>query len=74
MAPSASSLYASRLQFIRRHYPHLTVQLQARAHSSDHGGADVVLEVVWRGVQAAVVTVVALYDSPPEMYFGRLRL
>ena len=40
----------NRLQFIRQHYPHvLTVQPEdcaafVRAHS-DHGGADVVLEV-----------------------------
>ncbi len=79
---------ASRLQFIRRHYPQvLTVQPEdcaafVRAHS-DHGGADVVLEVAgadstfrlaWECARPnAVVTVVALYDKAqtlplPEMY------
>ena len=79
---------ASRLQFIRRHYPQvLTVQPEdcaafVRAHS-DHGGADVVLEVAgaastfrlaWECARPnAVVTGVALYDKAqtlplPEMY------
>lgn len=79
---------ASRLQFIRQHYPQvLTVQPEdcaafVRAHS-DHGGADVVLEVAgadstfrlaWECARPnAVVTVVALYDKAqtlplPEMY------
>lgn len=79
---------ASRLQFIRRHYPQvLTVQPEdcaafVRAHS-DHGGADVVLEVAgadstfrlaWECARPnAIVTVVALYDKAqtlplPEMY------
>ena len=69
---------ASRLQFIRRHYPQvLTVQPEdcaafVRAHS-DHDGADVVLEVAgadstfrlaWECARPnAVVTVVALYDK-----------
>ncbi len=78
----------SRLQFIRQHYPQvLTVQPEdcaafVRAHS-DHGGADVVLEVAgadstfrlaWECARPnAVVTVVALYDKAqtlplPEMY------
>ena len=79
---------ASRLQFIRRHYPQVfTVQPEdcaafVRAHS-DHGGADVVLEVAgadstfrlaWECARPnAIVTVVALYDKAqtlplPEMY------
>ena len=79
---------ASRLQFIRRHYPQvLTVQPEdcaafVRAHS-DHGGADVVLEVAgtedtfrmaWQCARPnAVVTIVALYNGPqtlplPDMY------
>ena len=78
----------NRLQFIRRHYPQvLTVQPEdcaafVRAHS-DHGGADVVLEVAgadstfrlaWECARPnAIVTVVALYDKAqtlplPEMY------
>ena len=77
-----------RLDFVRRHYPTvLTVppaQLEpfVRANS-DHGGADVVLEVAgtpetfrmaWSCARPnAIVTVVALYDTPqllplPEMY------
>ena len=79
---------ASRLQFIRQHYPQvLTVKPEdcatfVRAHS-DHGGADVVLEVAgadstfrlaWECARPnAIVTVVALYDKAqtlplPEMY------
>ena len=77
----------SRLQFIRQHYPQvLTVQPEDCATfvraNSDHGGADVVLEVAgrtppsgWHGSARpnAVVTVVALYDKAqtlplPEMY------
>ena len=78
----------NRLQVIRRHYPQeLTVQPEdcaafVRAHS-DHGGADVVLEVAgadstfrlaWECARPnAIVTVVALYDKAqtlplPEMY------
>lgn len=69
---------ASRLQFLRQHYPQvLTVQPEdctafVRAHS-DHDGADVVLEVAgadstfrlaWECARPnAVVTVVALYDK-----------
>ena len=68
----------SRLQFLRQHYPQvLTVQPEdcaafVRAHS-DHGGADVVLEVAgadstfrlaWECARPnAIVTVVALYDK-----------
>ena len=78
----------SRLRFVRDHYPEvLTVSPEeltdfVREHS-DHGGADVVLEVAgsdstfrlaWECARPnAVVTVVALYDGPqslplPEMY------
>jgi alcohol dehydrogenase len=77
-----------RLQFVREHYPEvLTVgpeQLEAFVQShSDHGGADVVLEVAgspdtfrmaWQCARPnAIVTVVALYDGPqilplPDMY------
>ena len=77
-----------RLAFVRKHYPEvLTVDPEAvgafvREHS-DHGGADVVLEVAgsettfrmaWECARPnAIVTVVALYDGPqtlpmPEMY------
>jgi len=77
-----------RLQFVQKHYPGvLTVTPEnalkfVRDHS-DHGGADVVLEVAggsdtfrmaWACARPnAIVTVVALYDSPqilplPEMY------
>ena len=78
----------SRLNFIRAHYPQvLTVSPEdcadfARANS-DHGGADVVLEVAgaestfrlaWECARPnAIVTVVALYEKPqilplPDMY------
>lgn len=78
----------SRLAFVRQHHPDVitTTPHQLRevvlAHS-DHGGADVVLEVAgssdtfrmaWECARPnAVVTVVALYDDPqslplPEMY------
>ena len=77
-----------RLQFVRTHYPQVLtvtpdeVQTFVLAHS-DHGGADVVLEVAgteqsfqlaWQCARPnAIVTVVALYDSPqvlplPQMY------
>ena len=78
----------NRLQFIRQHYPQvLTVQPEDCATfvraNSDHGGADVVLEVAgadttfrlaWECARPnAIVTVVALYDKAqtlplPEMY------
>ena len=78
----------SRLQFLRQHYPQvLTVQPEDCAAfvraNSDHGGADVVLEVAgadstfrlaWECARPnAIVTVVALYDKAqtlplPEMY------
>lgn len=77
-----------RLEFVRRYYPDVMTTTPNRlkefvlAHS-DHGGADVVLEVAgsedtfrmaWDCARPnAVVTVVALYDGPqtlplPEMY------
>ena len=79
---------AERLKFVRDHYPEvLTVGPEQVADLvqtySDHGGADVVLEVAgseetfrmaWECARPnAVVTVVALYDGPqmlplPEMY------
>lgn len=78
----------SRIKFINEHYPNvLTVKpdecLEFVRKNSDHGGADVVLEVAgtdstfrlaWECARPnAVVTVVALYDAPqilplPEMY------
>ena len=78
----------ARMAFVREHYPDVLVcrpeecEDFVREHS-DHGGADVVLEVAgakntfelaWRCARPnAVVTVVALYDEPqvlplPEMY------
>ncbi len=77
-----------RLAFVRDHYPEvLTVGPEQAAELvaaySDHGGADVVLEVAggettfrmaWELARPnAIVTVVALYDGPqtlplPEMY------
>ena len=79
---------AARLKFVRDHYPEvLTVgpeQVSDLVQAySDHGGADVVLEVAgfeatfrmaWECARPnAIVTVVALYDGPqmlplPEMY------
>ena len=79
---------SDRLRFVRKHYPEvLTVgpeQLETFVQShSDHGGADVVLEVAgspdtfcmaWQCARPnAIVTVVALYDGPqilplPDMY------
>ena len=77
-----------RRTFIRKHYPDVllcepeTCETFVRAHS-DHGGADVVLEIAggpdtfrlaWACARPnAIVTVVALYDQPqilplPEMY------
>ena len=78
----------ARRAFVREHYPDVLLcrpeecETFVREHS-DHGGADVVLEVAgakntfelaWRCARPnAVVTVVALYDEPqtlplPEMY------
>ena len=79
---------AERLKFVRDHYPEvLTVGPEQVADLvqaySDHGGADVVLEVAgsdetfrmaWECARPnAIVTVVALYDGPqtlplPDMY------
>ena len=77
-----------RIDFVREHYPNVLVcqpeecEEFVLAHS-DHGGADVVLEVAgapdtfqlaWKCARPnAIVTVVALYDEPqvlplPEMY------
>lgn len=79
---------SERLQFVREHYPQVLLcrpekcEEFVRAHS-DHGGADVVLEVAgakdtfrlaWRCARPnAIVTVVALYDEAqtlplPDMY------
>lgn len=77
-----------RLDFVRAHYPEvLTTPPEGLAdyvrQHSDHGGADVVLEVAgssdsfqmaWQCARPnAIVTVVALYDGPqtlplPDMY------
>lgn len=71
-----------RLDFVRTHYPEVLTTLPegltdfVRQHS-DHGGADVVLEVAgsndsfrmaWQCARPnAIVTVVALYDGPQEL-------
>ena len=77
-----------RREFVRKHYPEVLVTAPEEAldfvrQHSDHGGADVVLEVAgapetfrlaWEAARPnAVVTVVALYDGPqtlplPDMY------
>lgn len=77
-----------RIRFIQQHYPEVLITTPEECkdfvlRNSDHGGADVVLEVAgsnstfrlaWESARPnAVVTVVALYDSPqslplPEMY------
>lgn len=79
---------SERIRFIREHYPDVLVTEPEECkefvlHNSDHGGADVVLEVAgagdtfrlaWECARPnAVVTVVALYDNPqilplPDMY------
>ena len=79
---------AERIRFVRTHYPDVEVispeECQTFVKSrSDHGGADVVIEVAgaddtfllaWRCARPnAIVTVVALYDRPqvlplPDMY------
>ena len=77
-----------RQRFVREHYPQVLVTAPdgcvdfVRAHS-DHGGADVVIEVAggddtfrlaWESARPnAIVSVVALYDKPqvlplPDMY------
>ncbi len=77
-----------RRAFVRQHYPDVMVTAPEDAYdvvsaNSEHGGADVVLEVAgtedtfrmaWECARPnAIVTVVALYDTPqilplPEMY------
>lgn len=79
---------AERIRFVRTHYPDVEVvspeECQTFVESrSDHGGADVVIEVAgaddtfqlaWKCARPnAIVTVVALYDRPqvlplPDMY------
>ena len=79
---------SERIRFIREHYPDVLVTEPDECkefvlRNSDHGGADVVLEVAgagdtfrlaWECARPnAVVTVVALYDNPqilplPDMY------
>lgn len=78
----------SRLAFIHEHYPEVLTVTPEKCKdfvldNSDHGGADVVLEVAgvpstfqlaWQCARAnAIVTIVALYDAPqvlplPDMY------
>ena len=78
----------ARRQFIREHYPEVLVVTPEECEAavlreSEHGGADVVLEVAggpdtfqlaWKCARPnAIVTVVALYDRPqvlplPDMY------
>lgn len=77
-----------RREFIRNHYPNILITTPEECEefvmkNSDHGGADRVLEVAgandtfqlaWRCARPnAIVTIVALYDSPqplplPDMY------
>ena len=79
---------AERVRFVKKHYPEVLVTTPEHVkefvlENSDHGGADVVLEVAgtestfrtaWECARPnAIVTVVALYDQPqvlplPEMY------
>ena len=78
----------NRIKFVKEHYPEVLVTSPDEVQdfvqkNSDHGGADVVLEVAgtestfrtaWECARPnAVVTVVALYDQPqvlplPDMY------
>lgn len=78
----------SRAQFVKDHYPNIIVCPPEKCESvvtqnSEHGGADVVLEIAggkdtfqlaWKCARPnATVTVVALYDEPqilplPDMY------
>ncbi len=82
----------ARLEFVRHHYPEVLTAAPAGLKdfvlaNSDHGGADVVLEVAgtdntfrmaWECARPnAIVTVVALYDGSqmlplPEMYSKNL--
>ena len=77
-----------RIRFVREHYPEVLVTTPEECKAfvlshSEHGGADVVLEVAgtddsfrlaWQCARPnAVVTIVALYDRPqvlplPQMY------
>lgn len=77
-----------RIDFIKKHYPNVLVTKPEECekfvlNNSDHGGADVVLEVAgtedtfrtaWECARPnAIVTIVALYDKPqilplPDMY------
>ena len=77
-----------RIRFVREHYPDVLITTPENCkefvlQNSDHGGADVVLEVAgtedsfrmaWDCARPnAIVTIVALYDKPllfplPEMY------
>lgn len=79
---------AERTQFVQAHYPHVKVVTPEECiatvrNSSNHGGADVVIEVAgaddtfqlaWEAARPnAIVTIVALYDKPqilplPDMY------
>ncbi len=79
---------SSRAQFVRKHYPEVLLCRPEECEefvrtNSDHGGADVVLEVAgagdtfelaWKSARPnAIVTVVALYDKAqtlplPDMY------
>ena len=69
-----------RIRFVREHYPDVWVVEPENCqdfvlHNSEHGGADVVLEVAgsedtfrlaWECARPnAIVTIVALYDEPP---------
>ena len=78
----------TRRNFVKKHYPDVIVVdskdcLDMVIKESEHGGADVVMEVAgseesfkmaWQAARAnAIVTVVALYDKPmilplPDMY------
>ncbi len=78
----------TRRDFIKEHYPNVIVAepencIEIVNNESEHGGADVVLEVAgsedtfqmaWMAARPnAIVTIVALYDKPmvlplPEMY------
>lgn len=83
-----------RIRFVREHYPDVLVVEPENCkefviQNSEHGGADVVLEVAgskdtfrlaWECARPnAVVTIVALYDEPqilplPDMYGKNLIL
>lgn len=79
---------SSRRDFVRKHYPNVIVTepencIKIVQKESEHGGADVVLEVAgseesfklsWQAARPnAIVTIIALYDKPmtlplPDMY------